>query len=641
MKKIIKKIKNNFIRKKKRIFYNLSNSFLVFKSKLFYFFLMHWTYPKKIFIGILLILLIGACLIYNPLAYKHDSYEYVNNSFIFYFKENGVNKKFSLNFLSSLFTASSAFTNTGFSLFSISSKMTFFGQFIIYCLIQIGGFGYLSIIYLIGKLIRNFTKKNVFSSILVNIERGGTKISKSSVMIKKLFLISFFTQLIFSFIFTLIFYFYPFYEQQSWNELIDRFNNGHIEFSLQNKNFLIDLKDKEISNLINLSFDNIDKKPFNSYKNFGNSLWNGIFLTGSAINNAGFDLFGSSSIQIIRNDFGIFSQILILFLFIFGGIGFPLIYDLSYVFEWFFKKKILFNLFKVQKYEFLKKPTLSLFSKVSLISTIIVSLFSIVFVFSSEYLHQLNIKSVSLQKKENLFNIINHPNLIKIVTNKNEIFTVNFFGKNTTLNKNFALFFNSLSTRSAGFQTINILNLRETTIFIFSILMVIGTAPSSTGGGIRITTLTVIFKSIISKLKGIKSTSIFKRKIPSETIKNAYIVFLITIFLLITTSLIINLTSGITTNSLDLDNNHDDSIYHKLARYSFVHYFFNVSSAIGTSGLSVGIVDLVSYQWWNLFILIVLMFIGQMGTSNMLLIFARKVPKKNEKFYLEQNIVIG
>ncbi len=605
---------------------------------------MHWTYPKKIFMGILLILLIGACLLYAPISFNYESYEYVNNHFVFHMKPDAQNQfigiddyKIEYDFLDAIFMASSAFTDSGFSLINIGSDLSIFGQIVVFLLVQIGGFGYISIFYLIGMAVRNLTKKNVFSTSLLNIERGGTKISNSSTMIVRIFIIILAVQLFFAFVMSWILFAYPFKMQQDWTNLLSVIDkNKDFTFIIDGKQITFNSTDN-LNKLLSLSFDNIYGKNLPSYQNYGIAFWHSLFLSSSAINNAGFDLFGSTSLQVFRNDFGILIQVIILLLILIGGIGFPVIYDLSSYLDWFFKHKIQYKLFKKVEYAFLTKPIINTYSKLCIYSWFYVTLISLGFLYGSEYFQKKDFVSEKPLDIQNFFSIINYPNVIS-VSHNGEIKYVDFFGEQSFANKNLSIFFTALSTRSAGFATVNMINFTEPSIIILSILMFIGTSPSSTGGGIRTTTLAVVVKSLYRWIRGIDRISFGKRRTPSKTVTNAYLILFISIILTLFMTFLIYVTSNMDweDHNLILEEYKEKSIV-----FSFAYFFFECASAFGTSGLSVGIVGSQYFQWWNIIIMIILMFIGQLGVSSTLLIFARKIPKITDSVYLEQDIKIG
>ena len=613
---------------------------------------MHWTYPKKIFLGILIIWLIGAILLYTPWAINYDSYKYVNNEYIFQLKVTPADyfmnlesdmKDYHYNFLKALFTSASAFTNTGLTVVtSIGTDLSFFGQFVVFVLIEVGGFGYASLFYLIGKSFRKIMKKDLFSSYLLNIERGGTKVSSSSAMIVRIFFIMLIIQIVTTIIVSSYLYSTPFYVQENWEYFLDQntitdvvlnFGKDKMSLSLNNLN--------KISKLLSLSFDNSKNIYYPTYHNYASSLWYSLFICSSGINNAGFDLFGSTSLQLFRNDSGIFVQVIILILVFVGGIGFPIIYDLSIYVEWFIKYKIMYNVFHKKEYSRITKPKFSNFTKLCISSYIIIGFLSIIILFFTEYVGT-NISNVignnlNIDNGNNL-SINNYPDSITVTLQDGSIKNINFWGKHSWFNKNFSIIFNALSSRSAGFSTVDFQNFTESSLIIFSILMFIGTSPSSTGGGIRTTTLFIMIKSMISWFRGVENTSIFKRKVPIKTIKNSYIVFLSATIIVILFTLVIYTTSTETINGKNLVA---DELISSNKLMNFSAFLFETTSAFGTSGNSFGISCSDKIQWWNLCLLMILMFIGQMGVSSFNLLFARKVPKKQESLYMEEDIRIG
>ena len=243
-------------------------------------------------------------------------YEYRNNEYVFHLnlseadKLLGKSEVINVNFIKAMFVAVSAFTDTGLTAgIEVGIHMNFFGQFVVYSLIQVGGFGYISLFYLLGKSIYRLTQKNIFSKSMLHIERGGSKISQSSKMIVRLFFILTGIQFIASLILASIIYSVPFYLQQDAKDYFG---------------ITVD------STVVN-----------DGYQHFDRAHWHGVFLSSAALNNAGFDLFGSSSLSLFRNDLGIIVQVLLMFLFVLGGIGFPIIYDFSMRIKWYFKTKIL------------------------------------------------------------------------------------------------------------------------------------------------------------------------------------------------------------------------------------------------------------------------------------------------------------
>jgi len=102
--------------------------------------------------------------------------------------------------------------------------------------------------------------------------------------------------------------------------------------------------------------------------------------------------------------------------------------------------------------------------------------------------------------------------------------TNDFGGMNDRL---FAIAFNTMSTRNAGFATMNLNALSDATINTFSIMMYIGSGPGSTAGGIRTTTLFVMVVAISQFIGGRKDATAFKRNIPSSTVKKSFVMNLL------------------------------------------------------------------------------------------------------------------
>jgi len=313
-----------------------------------------------------------------------------------------------------------------------------------------------------------------------------------------------------------------------------------------------------------------------AYHNYLKSLWYAIFHSISAINNAGFDCLQKGNSLSQYNSKYIF-QFIFMFEFILGGIGFPVFYDL-------FKK--IYNKINHKNYYF------TLFSKISLFFYFLVSFFGVLIVLIIE--------------------LFNHGD--------------NSLLKHSSSNWNFFMnvFFNVMSTRNAGFSTINLNYFSNPSKLIMTFMMFVGSSPSSTAGGIRTTTLGVIFISVFSIIKN-HNTSIFKREIPLKTVKKSFAVFFIATTILffswISSIIILNINKSEFNNNLD--------------------YLFILTSAFGTTGLNTMTTNQFSQS--NIFfqiIIIFLMLLGQLGISNTLRMFKYK---KITKIFLypKEDVVVG
>ncbi|WP_331281054.1 TrkH family potassium uptake protein [Bacillus sp. EB01] len=177
--------------------------------------------------------------------------------------------------------------------------------------------------------------------------------------------------------------------------------------------------------------------------------------------------------------------------------------------------------------------------------------------------------------------------------------------------------FHSSTTRSAGLATIDINQFSSPTHLLLSLLMFIGASPSSVGGGIRTTTFAIAILAIISYAKGQTNIKVFKREVMPEDVVKSFIVIM-TAFLICGLSVI--LLSFIE------------------PAFSLKQILFEVSSAFGTTGLSLGITpELSTAGKW---IIMILMFIGRIGIFSFLFIVRGK-PQKEKFHYAKERIIIG
>jgi len=177
-------------------------------------------------------------------------------------------------------------------------------------------------------------------------------------------------------------------------------------------------------------------------------------------------------------------------------------------------------------------------------------------------------------------------------------------------------FFQSVTTRSAGYNTISISGLETATLFFMSILMFIGAAPGSTGGGIKTSTFAVLMLVVWAIIRGKQDIEVFHRSIPRQIIYRAFAVAFIASLLVI-----------FITMMLVIQENHP-----------FISLLFEVVSAFGTVGLSTGITPTLSdaSKFW----LIITMFAGRVGPVTLALALALR-EKKQSVHFPEGKIIIG
>lgn len=169
------------------------------------------------------------------------------------------------------------------------------------------------------------------------------------------------------------------------------------------------------------------------------------------------------------------------------------------------------------------------------------------------------------------------------------LFYVFEFSKLPVVKGIWASVFQSVTLRTAGFNTVSFDDISDSGRFMMIFLMLIGGAPGSTAGGMKITTVAVLFSSVVSVFKKKNSASLFNRRISEKVIKNAAAIFMLYITLFIIGAVIISRVEG-----LPLDD-----------------CLFETASAIGTVGLTLGITP--SLGMTSKIVLISLMFLGRVG----------------------------
>ena len=182
----------------------------------------------------------------------------------------------------------------------------------------------------------------------------------------------------------------------------------------------------------------------------------------------------------------------------------------------------------------------------------------------------------------------------------------------------FYAFFMSITTRNAGFSTMDVNHLSQATSMIMMVLMFIGASPNSYGGGIRTTSFVVILLSIKSFALGKNHVIYRKRKIKDEIVQKAYIAFVSALFIVFTGTILLSLVED----------------------FSLHEILFEVTSAFGTTGLSKGITgDLSSF---SKFVLVITMFFGRLGIlALVMMIRPTNVFSKPQHTYPEENIIVG
>ena len=179
-----------------------------------------------------------------------------------------------------------------------------------------------------------------------------------------------------------------------------------------------------------------------------------------------------------------------------------------------------------------------------------------------------------------------------------------------------ASLFQAVTPRTAGFNTTDYNDFSGTGIVMTIILMLIGGAPGSTAGGMKITTITILFLTMIAFFKREKSPAIFKRRITTEAIYGAVAVCMLDVMLAVLGSMSIA----------------------KIEHRAFLTALFESASAVGTVGLSMGLTP--TLHTVSKFILIILMYTGRVG--GLTLVFAAITRKSTgNRQYPADNIAVG
>ncbi|OMD58382.1 Trk family potassium uptake protein [Paenibacillus odorifer] len=290
----------------------------------------------------------------------------------------------------------------------------------------------------------------------------------------------------------------------------------------------------------------------------GKAIYYGIFHAVSMFNNAGFDIFGDFR-SLTDYVYDPLVNIIVMFLIVSGGIGFIVMSDLV---------------------EFRVTRRLSLHSKVVLSTSTGLILIGALVIFIFEF------------------------------TNTRTLGSLNFGGKILSA------FFQSVSPRTAGANTVDIAGLRQATQFFIVILMFIGASPGSTGGGIKTTTFTMMIGAVIAMLRGREDVVLFRYRLAQERIYKALTITLLALLLIASVSMILSTT--------------EDS--------NFLAILFETTSAFATVGLTMGLTPELSAI--GKILLCLTMFAGRLGPLTLAYALGPKQGKPLYK-YPEGKIIIG
>lgn len=191
-----------------------------------------------------------------------------------------------------------------------------------------------------------------------------------------------------------------------------------------------------------------------------------------------------------------------------------------------------------------------------------------------------------------------------------------FFANKSWHESFFYAFFQSSTTRNGGLATMDVSEFSAGTLMILCFLMFIGASPSSVGGGIRTTTFAVVVLLLVSFAKGQKSIKVFRREIDEDDIRKSVVVSFLAFMICFIASIILLETEP----------------------FSILEIMFEVSSAFGTTGLTMGITPELSSI--GKIVITALMFIGRIGILSFIFLFHSGKQEENYH-YPKEKIIVG
>lgn len=292
-------------------------------------------------------------------------------------------------------------------------------------------------------------------------------------------------------------------------------------------------------------------------------IWISIFTAVSAYCNAGIDIFGREvpfgSLTAFSGD--VVVNVTIMLLIIIGGLGFIVFQDIL---------------------SYRKKRHLMLHTRTVLFVTAVLILVGAVVFFIVEYSNPATLGNMPLWKKI------------------------------------LASCFQSVTSRTAGFNTVDLAGMHDPTKLFMCVLMFIGAAPGSTGGGIKVTTFMVLAMTVVGTLRNKTQTTIMRRRVDHMVVYRALAITVLSVCVCIVTACIILVENDVTT----------------------IDGIFEAFSAFGTVGLSTGITPTLGIV--SKIALILTMFIGRVGSISFMLAITLRLAYHPRRLVLpEGQIIVG
>ncbi|AFH60248.2 TrkH family potassium uptake protein [Paenibacillus caseinilyticus] len=253
---------------------------------------------------------------------------------------------------------------------------------------------------------------------------------------------------------------------------------------------------------------------------------------------------------------------------------------------------------------------------INLVSMMLIILGGLGFVVISDLIEFKTVKKLSLHSKVVLSTTGILIGIGTIVIFVFELTNMKTLGPLSWSGKFLASLFQSVSPRTAGANSVDIAGLRQATQFFIIILMFIGASPGSTGGGIKTTTFTTLVGAIVAMVRGKEDIVLFHYRLGKDRILKAITLTMIALFLVIFVTMLLSTTED----------------------HSFLMILFEVTSAFGTVGLSMGLTpDLTEF---GKVMIALTMFAGRLGPLTLAYALGPKAEKELYR-YPEGKITIG
>ncbi len=290
---------------------------------------------------------------------------------------------------------------------------------------------------------------------------------------------------------------------------------------------------------------------------YGDGLFQAVFHAVTAFCNSGFTTLPDRGLALYAGDPAV--NLALIVLIVLGGLGFP----------------VLVNL-----YHYRQARRFTLHSKLVLFTTIVLVL--------------IGALSVALLEWENPATL----------------------GGNPTGTRLWMSLFQGVTPRTAGFSTVDYAQMRDPTLLLQIGLMFIGTAPTSTGGGVKVTTLALLTLVVLAQARGQEEVSVFERRVPRQLIQKALAVLSLSTLLVLAATLTLMISDGL----------------------ALLPAVFEVTSAFGTVGLSMNVTPELSP--FGKLLVAGVMFLGRVGPITLILaLSARQKPRGY--VYPQEDIAIG